>query len=398
MFTFSLNESYGILSRQNINVDAEITLVVPSDIDNDRYDYDVYEIYNPRSERDGLNVTRMGHWSKLTGLVIQLNEQTKTERRRNFRGLTFTSVVTLRNIPENVTFLEHLQSNDYPYVNNLGRINYRLFTLIEDIYNLKVQVRVAEFYAHLDASHNWHGAIDLVKRRKVDFGLTPLRWEDDRYGVVEHTTHSYHAQILFIFRHPKSIPSNAFTLPFRSNLWYAIVVLVVCSACIIWNIFSVENHKKVKSALHVKRANEDTFSNSILMMIGFIFQQGYSGNIVLTSSRILVVAVLAFALLVYQFYSSFIVGSLLIEAPKNIKTMKQLLNSPLSFGQDEQPYVINNFQYAQEESTVLLYKKIMEHPERTIMPAGTGLKLLKNGGFAFNTDGLLICLNQPIKA
>lgn len=210
---------------------------------------------------------------------------------------------------------------------------------------------------------------------------------------------NFPSRILFIFRHPKSIPSNTFTLPFRSALWYAIMGLVFCSTCIIWNIFSVENHKKVRNSINIEQANEDSFSNSILMMLGFIFQQGdiiildslkrpalnsftaegYSGNIVLTSSRILVAAVLLFALLVYQFYSSFIVGSLLIEAPKNIKTMKQLLNSPLSFGQDEQPYVINNFQYAQEESTVKLYKKIMKHPEHTVMSANTGLELLKNG-------------------
>jgi len=71
----------------------------------------------------------------------------------------------LRNIPENRTFLEHLQSNAHPYHDNLGRISYRLFMLIKDIYNLEIQIRVASFYAHLDESGNWHGAIDLVNRR-----------------------------------------------------------------------------------------------------------------------------------------------------------------------------------------------------------------------------------------
>lgn len=81
-------------------------------------------------------------------------------------------------------------------------------------------------------------------------------------------------RILFVFRHPKSIPSNAFLLPFESTLWYAIVGLVLFSACIVWNIFSVENHKKVRKSMEVEGpANEDSYSNSILMVFGFIVQQ-----------------------------------------------------------------------------------------------------------------------------
>lgn len=39
-----------------------------------------------------------------------------------------------------------------------------------------------------------------------------------------------------------------------------------------------------------------------------------------------------FSVVIYQFYGSFIVGSLLTETPKTIKTMRQLLNSRLEFG------------------------------------------------------------------
>lgn len=56
-----------------------------------------------------------------------------------------------------------------------------------------------------------------------------------------------------------------------------------------------------------------------------------------------------------------------------------MLNSKLSFGLDEQPYVGNNFFYAKEESTVQLYKKMMKQPEHTIMSAQVGLRLLKKG-------------------
>lgn len=114
---------------------------------------------------------------------------------------------------------------------------------------------------------------------------------------------------------------------------------------------------------------------------------GYDGKTFLLSSRVLITTMLMFSILIFQFYSSFIVGSLLTEAPKNIKTVKQLLDSRFEFGIDLVPYVLDNFHSATEESTVELYNKIMKNPGKALMPLRTGLNLLKQGGFVFNTDG-----------
>lgn len=185
------------------------------------------------------------------------------------------------------------------------------------------------------------------------------------------------------------------------------------SACIVRYIFAVENHKKVRISINEQLVNEDSCSNSILMVFGFVVQQseatisiiminkkltffaGYFGKLFLTSSRILTIAVLTFSILIYQYYSSFIVGSILTETPKNIKTIKQLMNSHLAFGQDEVPYVIDNFYYAKEESTKELYTRMMKNPEKTLMSAQTGLSLVKKGK-AFSFDAFVSQLQRLI--
>ncbi|KAJ6650172.1 hypothetical protein Bhyg_05417, partial [Pseudolycoriella hygida] len=116
-------------------------------------------------------------------------------------------------------------------------------------------------------------------------------------------------------------------------------------------------------------------------------QEGYSGNPHLTSSRVVNITMLLFSVLIIQYYASFIVGSLLTEAPKNIKTVEQLLHIPFKFGVDAVPYVIDNFHVAKDEATVKLYQKVMKNPEEVIMPLRTGIRLIKQGGFVFNTDG-----------
>lgn len=94
-----------------------------------------------------------------------------------------------------------------------------------------------------------------------------------------------------------------------------------------------------------------------------------------------------FSLVVYQFYGSFIVGSLLTETPKTIKTMKQLLNSRLEFAMDDVPYVQDTFNHVIEESAVEMYNKIMAQP-KPFLSLFVGLDLVKKGAFAFNTDGI----------
>lgn len=112
-----------------------------------------------------------------------------------------------------MTYLEHLSSNDLVYLNSASRINYHLFALIMDIYNFKIFIHLSSHFASLDSTGKWHGAIEMINRKEVDFCLTPLRWENDRYGLVEHTTHSYHAQYFNYYwhkRHKFNIRRNFF--------------------------------------------------------------------------------------------------------------------------------------------------------------------------------------------
>lgn len=106
----------------------------------------------------------------------------------------------------------------------------------------------------------------------------------------------------------------------------------------------------------------------------------------LVSSRILIASILIFSIVTFQFYLSFIVASLLIEAPKTIKTVQQLLNSELICFIDEVAYIRDHIEHFNEESVVKLYNKITAHPNAFI-PLEKGVELIKRGGHAFYTDG-----------
>lgn len=104
------------------------------------------------------------------------------------------------------------------------------------------------------------------------------------------------------------------------------------------------------------------------------------------SSRVLTTTILIFSLIIYQFYSSFIVGALLTEPPKTIKTMEHLYKSKLDVAIDDIPYIQDVFKYVGEEWTTKLYHRVMTQQKPTV-PLYTGLNMVKRGLIAFNTDG-----------
>lgn len=79
-------------------------------------------------------------------------------------------------------------------------------------------------------------------------------------------------------------------------------------------------------------------------------------------------------------------SSLLIEAPKTINTVQQLLHSDLICYIDENAYVRDHIEHFNEESVNKLYNKITAQAD-PFVPLETGVDLIKKGGNVFYTDG-----------
>lgn len=106
---------------------------------------------------------------------------------------------------------------------------------------------------------------------------------------------------------------------------------------------------------------------------------GYVGNARLASTRILIITMILFSLLIFLFYSLFIIGSLLTDPPKSIKTVRQLTNSPFKFRVDTVPYVRDIFNRDTDPDTVQLYSKVMQSQEQVLVPLPIGVHLMRQG-------------------
>ncbi|XP_049289343.1 ionotropic receptor 75a-like [Anopheles funestus] len=132
-------------------------------------------------------------------------------------------------------------------------------------------------------------------------------------------------------------------------------------------------------------------SKSILLFLGGVCQQGLSEIPHLSSGRCTSFFILLFGYLMYQYYSASIVGTLLMEQPKSIKTLRNLIDSRLTLGIEDIPYSRDYFVRTTDADSLELYRTRIDYYEPStgrneshFLAAADGLQLVRNGGYAFH--------------
>ncbi|XP_050094104.1 ionotropic receptor 75a-like [Anopheles aquasalis] len=132
-------------------------------------------------------------------------------------------------------------------------------------------------------------------------------------------------------------------------------------------------------------------SKSVLLFLGGVCQQGLSEIPHLSSGRCTSFFILLFGYLMFQYYSASIVGSLLMEQPRSIKTLRNLIDSRLTLGIEDIPYSRDYFVRTTDVDSLELHRTRIEYrDERTdrneshFLAAADGLQLVRAGGYAFH--------------
>lgn len=302
----------------------------------------------------------------------------------------------------------------------MSRFSYQLFRIIQDIHNVTFFVFRATSWginqaarkpppqlknngsniaAIANSSSGWNGAIGFLTRGEVDVCITPLRLSPERFGHFEATTYVYHVHVQFLFRHPKAslAGSNVFLQPFVSTVWFVIVAIALASAALMRHMLRADDRIGLgdrddqslfaaeAAAATTTTAVDSTWSGSFLMIFGIFLQQGYETVTRLLATRIAALSSLFLALMLFQFYGAFIVGSLLMQAPKTIRSMAQLLASPLDCGIDRVVYLEDIFNHLVDPTEVQLYRQkvLARGRQHGLLPWLDGLEAVKRGGYAF---------------
>lgn len=181
---------------------------------------------------------------------------------------------------------------------------------------------------------------------------------------------------------------NVFLMPFTEDVWYLILIVGF--------IYWVTLLLTVKIELHYdnyqKSCTLDTNPNSetAMITIAALCQQGLSDGPRIYSGRIVFLSLFLWGLLLLQFYSASVVGSLLAEPPRFINTLKDLSDSSLEVGLEDMAYTYDYFDKTKDPVAHELHrKKIQPNKKRKVAPyctAEEGLQRVQKGGYAFHVD------------
>jgi len=222
----------------------------------------------------------------------------------------------------------------------------------------------------------YDGVLKMFLAKQIDFSITPFRHTLDRSYFIDHTLTTFMTAPEILFRHPKNSLRNPFLLPLSSLVWFLILIIMFTVSIFVTLTMRSDKVKNV------------TFVRAFMTSIGVMCQQGLMENFFKSSTRTFLIIFITFSAVIYQFYSSFIVSSLLISPPKTINNLRQLIDSNLEIGIEDILYNRDFFESSTDKIVRELYVTRVMRGSRngSYYYVKCGIEKMRKGGFAFLVD------------
>ncbi|XP_055604986.1 ionotropic receptor 75a-like [Uranotaenia lowii] len=227
-------------------------------------------------------------------------------------------------------------------------------------------------------TNSTEGVIGQLQQNLVDFSVTPLGFTTERLYSYQATGEILKGKFMTIFRHPNTRNQDGiFLKPFNRYLWFVIMLMLLLSLVLM---------RVTQSALI--KVDSTSSCQLLLIIFGTLCMQSSSNTSTSNSSRITFFAVLVLSVIIYQFYSTFIIGYLLLPAPKTITTLEKLLDTDLKYSIEEMAYNRYFFEKQSNSNTIAqrAYREKVLPNEYSFVNVSVGAALVKSGHYAYQLD------------
>ncbi|CAG9801816.1 unnamed protein product [Chironomus riparius] len=299
----------------------------------------------------------------------------KLNRRSDLRGITFNAGVVVTGIHQNQTLEEYLESYDNPTIDAQHRHQYRLHKILAEKHNYSMFLHRTPTWGFV-RNGTYDGVLRMFLAKQIDFSISPFRHTIDRSYFIDHTLTTFITAPEILFRHPKNSLRNPFLLPLSPLVWYLILIIMFTVSIFVTLTMKSDKVKNV------------TFIRAFMTSIGVMCQQGLMENFLKSSTRTFLIIFITFSAIIYQFYSSFIVSSLLISPPMTINNLRQLIDSSLEIGMEEVVYNREFFESTTDPLAHELYETRLMRGSKNgnFYSVNCGIEKMRLGGFAFQVD------------
>lgn len=201
---------------------------------------------------------------------------------------------------------------------------------------------------NLAAGTSYGIPLDIITGQ-LDFSATGYLYRADRVAYIEYVIAPVQTYAAFYYRTPSlSYTDNLFVLPFDELVWACFLVLIVLMVALLTGIMFCEWHVPLVPADEGAQADEQSdllrvsIYDSFVLIFGATCQQGSAVTPRCNSARLFMIVSFIALMFLFTSYSANIVA--LLQSPSDkIRTLQDMLDSPLEMGVDTSPYVDTYF-------------------------------------------------------
>ncbi|EDX04534.1 GD23694 [Drosophila simulans] len=272
------------------------------------------------------------------------------------------------------------------------KYHYELLGLLRERFNFTVNFRNSRGWAGRLGNTTFRlGLLGIVMRNEADIAASGAFNRINRFAEFDTIHQSWKFETAFLYRYTSDLDTHGksgnFLSPFSDRVWL-FCLLTLGAFSIIWVLFEIIDCKILRRRVNSQKLEQ---LNQKRPTFGACCQQGLDPNPVDRSVRFLVMTLFLFSLVMYNYYTSSVVGGLLSSSDQGPSTVDEITASPLKISFEDIGYYKVLFRESQNRSiTRLIEKKLSSSRSLNELPIFSHIEdavpYLKAGGFAFHCE------------
>ncbi|KAJ8717051.1 hypothetical protein PYW08_005450 [Mythimna loreyi] len=328
---------------------------------------------------EGRNTVRKITVTKYGWMEDYRSSNVLSSRRNDLRGhiLTMTNVIT----DSNETRL-HMNDRLKLHQDSITKMSYAVVSICFQMLNSTERLLFTHTWGYKDKNGQWQGIVDQLLKKEADIGTLTI-FTQERMMVVDYIAMIGSTAVRFVFREPPlSYISNIFTLPFSGAVWLAIFICVLGCSIFLY----IASKWEATMGMHPLQL-DGSWADVLILIIGAVLQQGCTLEPRYGAGRCVTLILFVALTILYAAYSANIV--VLLRAPSSsVRTLPDLLNSPLKLGASDFEYNRYFFKKLNDPIRKAIYeKKIAPKGKRAnYYSMKDGVERIRKGLFAFHME------------
>nr|WVD93713.1 ionotropic receptor 75h [Graphosoma rubrolineatum] len=261
--------------------------------------------------------------------------------------------------------------NYFPDMEMTQRVSYIFMTYLAKFYNFGFSIVPTDTWGANLANGSCTGMIGILQRREADIGLSACSFRVERVEVVSYAQRSQELRFICIFMEERIHGTySSLLIPFSFQAWLCVFFAIVVGA----TIFSFLQKRDL--------------TEGIVFVTAILSQQGLQKDFRSFSARVYSISLLMLGLVLYSYYSAAIMNGLLSPAPGSIRSIEDVIKSPMKASLARVPYMIPKVNQKAYVTPGLLEKTKKQEKSEQMLDAFVGVDRIRHERLTLIADDM----------